>query len=281
MGGMHFFPWRQHIVPDEFEVEGVKVAVGGLTPDPTLLPEDEPLKGITYAPTDADIRILMLHHGVEGHRAPGENEPFISRAAVAELAGVDHLLVGHVHSNYDFHVGGKMVVTPGSTERTDFGEKELEPGFVYMELEPGRLETLEHIGTQAQPMREVLIRTTELDPQDPVAGIIERLTPASSTEALLKLRLEGPLSRSSLFKLNLKEVELWGTNHNFFFELDTGRMYIEDEREAVGEGKPLSPRAELERYADELIARAEGQEERELVVAAKQRALGRYDGRGD
>ncbi len=281
LGGMIFFPWQEHIVPDVFEVAGTRVAVGGLTPNPTLLPADDPLGGITYAQTNADIRILMLHHSVEGHRFPGENEPFISRAGIAELEGVDYLLVGHVHSHHYFHLAGKLVLFPGSTERTNFGEKDLGTGFVYMELEPARLETLEHIRTRAQPMREVLVRTTELDPQDPTAGIIERLEPASSAESLLKLRLEGPLSRSSLMKLNLKEVELWGTSHNFFFELDTSRMYIEDERRPAGEGKLLSPRAELERYADELIAQAGSQQERELLVATKRRILSRYDGWGE
>ncbi|HZK67207.1 MAG TPA: metallophosphoesterase, partial [Chloroflexota bacterium] len=130
LGGMRLLRGRGEIDTELLEIADVRVAVGGMTPDPTLPPGSDPLDGVTWDP-QADLAILLLHGGLEGHIYPGASEAILRRATV-EALGADCLLVGHVHKHAAFRWGERTVVVPGATERMTFGDLGSQPGFVEM-----------------------------------------------------------------------------------------------------------------------------------------------------
>ena len=101
-------------------IDGTCIAIGGLSPDPRLGPDDDPLAGVTVEPPDADVVLLMAHYGVEGTLHPAIEEPQLSKASIAALQGIDYLLVGHVHERRTMKVGEVSVCFPGPTERRTF-----------------------------------------------------------------------------------------------------------------------------------------------------------------
>jgi exonuclease SbcD len=251
-----------------FDVEGVRIAIGGIAPDPTLPAGSDPLEGLEWRP-DADISLLMLHGSLEGHVYPGAPEPIVRRQTVETLEGVQYLLVGHVHRYAAFCWADKTVIVPGATERMTFGEQEARPGFVYLELEAGRTVELRHVPVECQPRQQLEIHTRDIADGDPAELVIDRLRGVCDREAMVRVILQGPISRQRYHDLKLRELAAYGSAHSFFFDLDTTGLYVEDEqRPAVAGGIRLSQRDELIRFARESWEAADSPEERALIEEA-------------
>src|SRR3712207_2326254 len=135
--------------------------MAGLPWNPPRPPGRAPRAGQTWE-VAADLRLLLLHHSVEGHIYPGANEPILRRETLAAFPA-DAFLVGHVHRHAQLTLGERLVVVPGATERMTFGESSVTPGFVYLELAPGGVERLEHRVVPCQERREATVRVAELD----------------------------------------------------------------------------------------------------------------------
>lgn len=259
-----------------FEIEGVRVAVGGLAPDPTAPAGSDPLEAVAWRP-ESDLALLLLHGSLEGHVYPGAPEPIVRRQTVERLEGVEYLLVGHVHRFAAFRWGTKTVVVPGATERMTFAEAEVRPGFVYMEVEPGRLVGLQQVAVECQPRRQLIVPTSELGEGDPAEAIKARLEAVCEREAMVRLSLEGPLSRQRYHDLRLREVAEYGAARCFFLDLDTTGLYVEEEQPGAGaRGGRLSQREELIRFARESWQAAENERERGLLEEAARAILDEY-----
>lgn len=268
LGGMTLFSSREVIQPTVLEIKGLRVAVGGLTFDPLLGSGDNPLEGKAFS-TSADLGILLLHYSVEGHIYPAVDEPILGLEAIDALEGVNLFAVGHVHKHAHFRLGDKYVVIPGATERLTFGQDETS-GFVYIEATKGGIEKLEYIPLESQPREELVVRTPELDPEEPTASILRRLEPISHPDKMVKLRLEGPLLRDVYHRLDFGRLREWGMSHNFFFDVDCTVLKLEDEHHRSGaRGARISLLEELLFTADRCIAEAGDEEERELLVESK------------
>ncbi|MHB0868046.1 MAG: metallophosphoesterase family protein [Chloroflexota bacterium] len=266
-------PWLD---VETLEIEGVRVAVGGMAPDPTAPAGSDPLEGLEWRP-EADISLLLLHGSLEGHVYPGAPEPIVRRATVEGLEGVDYLLMGHVHRFAAFCWGGKTVIVPGATERMTFAEVETRPGFVYMEAEPGRLAGLQQIPVECQPRLQLAIPTSELAEGDPAEVAKARVETVCRRDAMVRVSLEGPISRQRYHDLRLREVAEFGAGRSFFFDLDTTGLYVEDERQATSaRGGRLSQREELIRFAREGLEAAGSQRERDLIDEALRMILDEY-----
>ncbi len=262
-------------------VGGTTMAIGGLSPDPRLRRDDDPLAGIVIEPPEADIVVLMLHYGIEGALRADANEPVISKARLAALDGVvDYVLLGHVHERRNLQIGQVKVAFSGPTERMTFGEIGLETGFLEIKFEgrrPAVKDRLRHRPVIAQPMRREEIRTTDLPPEDPTGAIFERLRAVSHPDQLLQLKLEGPLLREVYHRLRFFDIWRLGNELNFFFDLDRRGVYLWTEVERNGDpaGDHVSPRQEMERVVAEMAANA-SEEERELIEEAKELVLRRW-----
>ncbi len=275
------------------QVGGLRLAVGGLPPDPRLERVDarthappDPLERLAEAiePPPADLVLLLTHYAVEGTLAAGAEEPTLRKASIAALAGrVHHVLVGHVHAARDLDIGGVKVSFPGPTERMGFGELDLDCGFLELHLEgPGRLRVQRH-RLEPQPMRRESLRATDLPEEDPTAWLRARIQTWSAPEQLLQLRLEGPLKRETYHRLRFLELSQLGMDLNFYFDLDRHGLSLdlpELQAAELAPGARPSPRGEIQAVAAAMLAAAEDPSERELLVRARELALERYGGGG-
>jgi len=280
LGALFFFDDDPAIQPWIGEVAGVKVAVGGITPSPNLLLGQSPLDRVTFDGNEAEVCILLTHCAIEGTIHPDAQEAILSRAAIESLQGVDYLFVGNIHRYSTFVLGGKRVIVPGATEWMDFGGREDDrAGFVYLEIEPGRIDRQpQYKPITPQPRAEVLIRVTELDDGDPASSVLSRLRAASGAETMLKLRIEGAIPLDLFSRLDMRRIEEAGRKDNFFFDLDASGLRVQQPMVSIPDGgSRRSMREELAAYADELISTAGGEEERAVLATTKQALLAQYD----
>lgn len=98
----------------------------------------------------------------------------------------------------------------GATEQMTFGSSEGSSGFVYVELDGPAVARCDFVPTPSQPRRECLVRTTELG-DDPPAEILRRLEPFCTPETLVKLRIEGPISRENYHRLDVRRIYEFST----------------------------------------------------------------------
>lgn len=280
LGALIFFDQDLNVEPWIGEIAGVRVAVGGITPNPNLLPGHNPLEGVTFRSDNTQVRILLMHHAIEGTIHPDAQDAILSRAAITALQGVDYLFVGNIHRYSSFVIGNKRVVIPGATEWLDFGDREDgKAGFVYLEIEPGCIDKQpQYKPIIPQPRREVLIRVPELDNNDPTNTVLAHLEAASEKDTLLKFRIEGVISRELFTQIDTQRIEEIGRRNNFFFDLDMSNLQVQ--RTTVNipvRGPRRSMREELAIYADELLNTANDEKERAILVTTRQAMLAQYD----
>jgi DNA repair exonuclease SbcCD nuclease subunit len=278
LGAIHLFDETRTINAQEYVCKGLRVAVGGLSPAPSLQSTQDPLAGIPFPISDADIGILLLHHTLEGHTFVGYDECVVRQASMQDLVGVQYLFAGHVHRSREMQIGPLTAIVPGATERMRFGEMDMTPGFYDLLLGVAGPVDIRHIKTAAQPRGELRLRTTDLPAdQEPDAAIISRLEPFCTEETMVKLQLEGPLTRDRFHSLNLRRVIEFASQRSFSFEIDTTGLSIEDELHRVaGRGIRVSQPEEIAAVASELAAEAQDEATGSLILEARDLLLGRY-----
>lgn len=265
--------------PEVIDLNGFRVAIGGISVDHRLSRESNPLEGVEYK-VEADYRILMLHYGVEGDIHPDANEPILKKDALAELE-VDLVVVGHVHTARKSGVGKMTILVPGSTERHTFGERGVVPGFWELKVGPSGLQGAKNLPVSAQPMNEMVVRSTEMPDENPTEYVIDRIRQESDPDQMLKCRLEGPISQERFHKLRLREVFQLGNDLNFYFELDSRQLMVSDPTRIVTdapESVAISQKAEIQAAAYALSQSADNGEDKALWEEAARLALSRYQG---
>lgn len=270
----------------ELSVDGTRIAVGGLPPDPRLAAGDDPLAMLTepIEPPAADFVVLVTHYALDGFAPPLAEEPTIARSSIAALAGrVDYLLVGHAHNRRQVSVDGVEVFLPGPTERMTFGEIDVRCGFAYLTVDgrrPCRV-TARAIDLPTQPMRRETVRAADIPSGDPTGWLSAVVRGVSAADQILQLRLEGSLPRSIYQALDFLSVWRVGNEQNFYFDLDRYRLTVTAghamELPASGDAR-VSPRDEIARVADGMMASVTGDAARTLVAEARALALDHYGG---
>lgn len=314
LGGMHFFDSSDTIQPVLVEIEKMRLALAGLSYHPHVPPGGDPLDQVPIHDPEqvlacADMGIFILHTAIEGHAFPGAMEIFARRNSLLNLEGFHLILAGHVHAYDRFSVGGKDVVVCGATELMEFGrhDDEEKAGFVYLELTRNGLQHAEQVFVRPQPRHTVSLRTTELWPRNgshekslgdariaetaimapsqailaqPVTDLIwTTLEPYCTEEAMVRLVLEGPLTREQYHELDLRSLWLQGQQRAFFFEIDESRLTLTNDilQANIERGNRIAPREMLEAIAVEWMEQTEAPAERLLLGKMRQRVLGRYD----
>jgi DNA repair exonuclease SbcCD nuclease subunit len=223
-GGMHYFSSSARLEPVQIERAGIRLAIAGLSYPPGIAPGADPLDSVEIVDPEsilphADLGILILHAAIGGHAFPGEMETFVRQSSLARFNNFRVVLAGHVHAYDRFHIGEQVVVVCGATERMEFGHGEDTVGFVYLELIRDGLRNAEHVPITPQPRHVVRIHTTDLwsNPQNdegpdlstvfalvgeipdrsPMEKIIQQLDPYCTEDAMVRLILEGPITRES------------------------------------------------------------------------------------
>jgi len=306
LNGMHYFDSSDVLMPVKIDVAGLRLALAGLSYHPGVAPGGDPLDHVEITDPDdvlkeADLGILVLHAAIEGHAFPGEKETFVRRSSLAKFEGFHVVLTGHVHAYDRFSIGDKAVVVCGATERMEFGQSEDKTGFVYLELTREGLHHTEQISINPQPRHVIMIRTTELWPlQQPntatplnpsriqeneapiltvAARIIQKLDAYCTEDAMVRLNLEGPITREQYHLLDLRGIWMYGQQRTFSFEIDESRLLlINDLSQAkVERGERIAPREMLEAVAQEWMEKTETPDRRAILAKTRQRVLDCYD----
>jgi len=264
----HVFSKRTEIEFDVTEIDGTRIAIGGIAPDPRLAARADPLEGVEYKKPRADVTVLLLHCGVEDNIPPEFASPILPKARVAKMQDVDYFFVGDVHRTHKAVIGEATVIVPGATERMNFGELKDKPGFYYAELDGKRAAKLIHKTIDAQAMRREIIRTTNLPDKKPTEFVFEQLREFSDKDQLLQLRIEGPLEREMYHRVRFYDIWRLGNELNFYFDLDRAAVELKSADVGIAGGEIVSTRREIERVAAELAAQREG-DERALIEEAR------------
>ena len=253
--------------------KGVEVSVAGMSYDRGLGAGKDPLEGLEV-PAGCDLNIALLHYSLERVAPPIWEEPMIKLASLEKNNQVDFYAMGHIHRHIETSVGDSKIVYPGATEHYNFGEAGNETGFVVARLEPGNIIT-EYIPVEAQPMRQVKLHASMLDPKDPTTTVLQELDKASHPEGLLQVVLEGDTPFEHYTKLGFMRLFDEGTRRNFHFEyIDLIRPIVKGLEFKSGGG--LNPRRELEEVAKKAMEDASEEEQRVWRQAAEY-ALSYYE----
>jgi len=109
--------------------------------------------------------------------------------------------------------------------------------------------------------------------------VLERLEAVSHPDQLLRLRLVGQLHRRFLPELDFTALQVRGSERNFHCQVETDRVVWFDATGGlrVGYGVSFDAREELQATLQAMVAESEDPWEQEVVRAAGERLLHRYD----
>ena len=255
------------------DVRGTRVSVAGMSYDRNLPAGEDPLADKTV-PAGGDVNIALLHYSVERIAPPIWEEPVIKVESLQRNSHIHLYAMGHIHAYIDTRVGDSRILYPGATEHYNFGECGKQTGFCYAELSPEEIQ-VEFIHTEAQPMSQVKLHTSTMDPDDPTETILQEINAASNHDGLLKLVLEGETPFEHYAMIDFPLVFDRGSRQNFYFEyVDHIRPVVQGVEFTPTEG--LNPRRELEAVAKKFREGA-AERERDLWSKAAEYALSYYE----
>lgn len=280
LDALRVFSKRTEAEFETFDIDGTRIAIGGVAPDPRADPDTDPLEGVEINPPEADIKILLLHGGVEDAVPPGFQDGLFKKSTIAALKQIDYFLVGDIHFTNKLNVEHATVLIPGSTERLTFGEIKNEPGFYYLELDKNRPIRMTRKLLEPQSMRRHELRCGNLPADNPTDYVFEELRGISHSDQLLQLRMEGILDRDAYHKLKFFDIWRLGSELNFYFDLDKSQIELrargDDETGNPVPEERVDVERELERVADEIFDTAENDDERLLIQDARARVINLY-----
>ncbi len=262
---LRYFPRSDALAPVLLTLDGLRLAVVGLSNNPVAAPGSDSLAAVTLddpacALEAADIGLLALHAGIEGLCLPAEGERLVTRASIVR---VEHIPVDE-QPRTDLIISTARLWPAALSRRPVPSDGDLPPG----------ADVRDDAGKQAPE-----------DAPGPVAILHHALAQVCTPETMVRLRLGGPLSLEQYHQLVLCDVLRYGQEHAFSFELDTSALALE--RVPIGSdllaagGGPISPVGEVETLLAERLAALQGAEDREDMrvaaglVMARLRAAGR------
>jgi hypothetical protein len=137
-----------------------------------------------------------------------------------------------------------------------------------------------HISVDALRMQRLVIQTGDLWPSEnnqtsPTDSILDRLRPLCADDVMVQLRLEGELTRSQYHQLNLNQIRHYGEDHCFALAIDDSALsFLPEQDVTVTEtGERLSPREEIIALANEWIAAASDEQEKQALQFTKEELL--------
>jgi len=191
--GLHVFDRPRSIMVD---AGGVRVAFIGFPYAHDIrrrLPQI--LAAASRQNTTGDVRVLCLHHCVEGATCGPGNFTFRFGADVIRTADLPRdaavVLSGHIHRHQVLRPPGRPpVIYAGSVERTSFAEAPETKGFVVLQLTQSGLGSFEFRPLPARPM---VARTLHFDDADPMEVHARVAAAIDSTphDAVVHLRVTG------------------------------------------------------------------------------------------
>lgn len=299
-----------YLEPVMVNVRGTLLALCGLGTLPDQ--EEDPLAHLSV---DSDIEraaisLLVLHAPIAAALTDSQNEPeerphnahdrpgltasvpaSASSASIANQTTFRYILAGYHPDYHHVHIGQTDVIVAGATQRIDFSEPDDDPGFVFLGIAADGICWCRHIPVDALKLRRLSIDTAELWPQDADSGdtsitdlVLQGLEPLCKADTLVQLRLTGEVTRSQYHQLDLNKVRHFGEELCFALAIDDSGLSFVPGASALAAGEAdagkveerLSPREELVTLADEWIAAAQDEQERQALQITKEELLAAF-----
>ena len=243
-------------------VDGRKVAVSGISYNPTLTWSTDPLEKAKLTGS-GDINILMLHYPIEGFSGySGSLEPVVRPGSIPE--GLQLVAAGHLHRYQRRKIKGAEVIFPGSTERVSFSEEGEDKGFVWIDLDETGLSSAEFIKTPARELRTVDLN---LPKRGNITAFLKgELLRLQDPELVLRIRLVGSVDVKQLTTYRRSDVLSFARDR--FFALIPIEKEMEIKTAGIVEPLPrTTPLQEVRRYFQQRVKRA-GKKEKQLLLEA-------------
>ena len=177
----------------------------------------------------------------------------------------DYVALGHVHKHQNLNPSNDPpVVYPGSIERVDFGEEKEDKGYIYLELDSGKVEW-EFCTLPARPF--VTIEIDIAQAEDPLQAVLD---------AIAKHEIEDKVVRL-IYKLRSEQLDSINTNaidkalqsaHSHSIRPELISQLARPRLPELGVGNTLNPMEALTKYLNnredlkdiqkELVEAAEG-----------------------
>lgn len=170
LDGLHYFARSDALVPVLLDLDGLRLALAGLSNNPVAPPGSDPLSAVAIEDSagilaQADVGLLVIHAGMEGLCQPNEGERIVTLASIAALPPVFGAIAGgHIHRFGRAREGNRTLVVCGATERMEFGSPPGGSGFAWLEVDHDGVRRVEHIHVDEQPRADLTISTSMLWP---------------------------------------------------------------------------------------------------------------------
>jgi DNA repair protein SbcD/Mre11 len=204
---IHVFDRPRTVVAD---VRGVRVALAGFPYERRDVRGS--FAGLTertgWSAQRADVRLLCIHHCVEGATVGPHDFVFTTAPDVIRASDLPRdfaaVLSGHIHRHQVLTADrggrplGTPVLYPGSIERTSAAEIGEVKGYLVLEVTPdgGRGEVRWEFRTL--PARPLLMRTIEANTVGDLDAELRAVIGAAPADAVLMIRIEGELMDAQL-----------------------------------------------------------------------------------
>lgn len=283
----------RQLEPVVLNIQGTQIGICGVSV--AAGQERDPLEHIRVSNdlVPVAMSLLILHAPIEGLEAgssSGEIRAQVNRASIANQSIFRYILAGYHHAYRHVSIGQCDLIVAGATQRIDFNDPDDEPGFVFLGLAADGIRWCKHITLESLQLRRLVIPARDLMQHNPDADhtditedIIKRLRPICTEDAMVQLRFAGELTRERYHQLDLKRIRHFGEKHCFTLSIDDSALSFLSEQEfissmdgygsSVHRDERFSPREELVALADEWIAAAPDEQERNALQATKEELL--------
>jgi DNA repair protein SbcD/Mre11 len=286
-------PDTLQLEPIIIDIHGVRVGIcgRGVLADQS----GDPLARM-YVTSDierAAIPLLLLHAPIEGFASQLDSRAQVRRESIERQSAFRYILAGYHHTHHQLHLGQCDLIVAGATQHIGFDTTGETPGFVFLGLDKNGIRWCKHIAVNSLALRNLVISTRELWPPESNVGarfiapdqqgatdaILTRLRPLCDGQTMVQLRLEGALTRRQYHQLDLNRLRRFGEEHAFALAIDDSDLELlsESETASAETAERFSPRAELIALADEWIAAASDEQEKQALRATREELLAAMD----
>lgn len=237
-----------------YQINGDMVQVTGVSLNPNLSPEQDPLGGIEIE-RNADVNIFLTHYPIEGFDGYFGQEVHIRKSSIPRRFQL--FASGHLHHRQKKTVNETAVYYPGSTERTSFNEEFEQKGFYSLKLDRGGVTHEEFHPTPARRMETLdcqVFGQASLTRQ-----VQEAVEKKVDTEKILRVRVSGKVTLDQLS--TYKRSSLLAYCQDKFFHVDFDEDSLNLLTATPLESLPrTTPLEEIDRTFQTLLANATEQE---------------------
>ncbi len=237
-----------------FEVEGLTVNITGMSLNPALAIDQDPLEGRAL-PNGGDIRIFLTHYPIEGFQGYFGQETHIQASSIPR--NYQLFAAGHLHQHQKRTINRTPVVYPGSTERVSFQEEDEQKGFVWLELDRTGIIQEEFHQTPARSMKT--LEYTISGGGSLTRQVQEALEKIVDMEKILRVQVAGKVTLEQLSTYKRSALLAFSQDKFFHTEFDEDGLNILTQP-SLNSLPRTTPLQELDRTFQKLLENARDDE---------------------